>query len=122
MTNNHKSRTIELTMLQRLGLEGLMGEQRGKREENRAFYQIRQKVKLPPEERRRYITQLPNGNAMTDEVALANAPATEITFTDDEVRRLIKLGDTIEMPVGLLDWFEPLLQALESPVDHPLNT
>jgi len=46
-------------------------------------------------------------------VEVAKLPAEPVSFNEDEVRRLVKLGDTIEMPVGIMDWFEPLLQNLE---------
>jgi len=109
------SRTIKLTALQRLGLENLMADQRGKREENRTLYSIRQKVRLSTEERQQFFKPLPNGQQIIDDVALAKSNGFELTLSDDEVRRLIKLGDTIEMPVGIMDWFEPLLVELERP-------
>jgi hypothetical protein len=108
-----QDRTIQLTAFQRLGLENLLGEQRGKREEMRVFHNIRRKVKLTPEERQRYMRPLPNGQFILDDIALTKANGFEATFTDDETRRLIKLGDSIELVCGQMDWLEPLLQALE---------
>jgi hypothetical protein len=58
--------------------------------------------------------QVQPGQFAFDDVAAASAGTHDVTFTEDEVRRLIKLGDSIEMPVGLMDWFEPLLQELEA--------
>jgi hypothetical protein len=109
-----KERTIPMTVLQRIGLENLLGEQKGKREDNRVFYNIRQKVRLPADVRKGYMIQVQPGQFAFDDVAAASAGTHDVTFTEDEVRRLIKLGDSIEMPVGLMDWFEPLLQELEA--------
>lgn len=106
-------RTIELSAIQRIGLENLLGEQRGKREDNRVFYNIRQKIKVSAEERSTCMPQLPDGRIMFNETAASKIAPKRITFNDDEVRRLVKLGDTIEIPVGIMDWFEPLLQELE---------
>jgi hypothetical protein len=109
-----KKRMVPMSVLQRIGLENLLGEQKGKREDNRVFYNIRQRVKFSAEVRRSYMIQVQPGQYAFDDVAMAAAPLSEVQFTEDEVRRLIKLGDSIEMPVGLMDWFEPLLQLLEA--------
>ena len=108
-----RDRNIQLSVLQRIGLENLLGEQRGKREDNRTYYNIRRKLRVTPEERKACMIPLPQGGFSFDEVAAAKIKLPSVTLTDDEVNRLIKMGDTIEMPVGIMDWFEPLLQELE---------
>lgn len=108
------NRTVQMTILQRIGLENILAEQKGKREDLRTFYNVRRKIRVPPEERALYVRTLSNGAAVFDELAAAMAEPKEIAFDGDEVRRLIKLGDTMEMPCGILDWFEPLLLELEA--------
>jgi len=110
---NNGNRTVQLSVLQRIGLENLLGEQRGKREDIRTLHNIRKKIRMPAEERRQYVVQLPTGQTIFDDTAAERAEPVEVTLTGDEVRRLIKLGDSTEMPAAMLDWLEPLLQRLE---------
>lgn len=107
------NRTVSMSILQRIGLDNILAEQKGKREDLRTFYNIRRKVRVPFDERALYVRTLGNGASVFDESAAAVAEPKEISFDGDEVRRLIKLGDTMEMPCGILDWFEPLLLELE---------
>lgn len=107
------SRTVSMSILQRIGIENVLAEQKGKREDLRTLYNIRRKVRVPFDERAFYVRSLPNGAQVFDEAAAAVAEPKDITFDGDEVRRLIKLGDTMEMSCGILDWFEPLLLELE---------
>jgi len=103
--------------VQRLGLENLLGEQKGKREELRVWYNVRQKIRINGEERRKYLRPNGAGGMAFDDVAAEAADSAglfQANLTDDEIRRLIKLGDSIEFSCGMLDWMEPLLQTLEA--------
>jgi len=113
MTNGNGSRTLRLSVLQRIGLDSVLAEQKGKREELRVFYNIRRKIRMEPAEKQQYWRPLGNGQSMFNDEAAAKAEDFEVTFSQDEVRRLIKLGDSMDLLCGILDWFEPLLQELE---------
>jgi len=109
-----RERSIEFSAIQRIGLENLLGEQKGKREDLRVWYNIRNKIRLGSEERKQLLHPGPNGNGQFfDETAAARMTPLKVPLSDDEIRRLIKLGDSVELATGMLDWFEPLLQELE---------
>lgn len=112
-----------MTVVQRLGLENLLADQKGKREEIRVWYNIRQKIRVNSEERRKYLRPTATGGMAFDDAAAEQADSRglfDASLTDDEVRRLIKLGDSLEISAGMLDWLEPLLQVLETKPDTQL--
>ncbi|HEU0180309.1 MAG TPA: hypothetical protein VFV58_39235 [Blastocatellia bacterium] len=112
-----RERAISLSVVQRLGLENLLGEQKGKREELRCWYNVRQKIRINSEEKRKYLRPNGNGGMVFDDVAAEAADTAglfQASLTDDEIRRLVKLGDSLELACGQLDWLEPLLQVLEA--------
>jgi len=113
MNNGNGTKTVKLSALQRVGLENVLGEQRGKREELRTFYDIRRKVRLTQEEKDLYMREVGGGQIAFNAAAASKAPELEVTFSQVERLRLIKLGDSMDMPVGILDWLEPLLIELE---------
>ena len=102
-------------MLQRFGLDNLLAEQKGKRENNIVFHKVRRKIKIPQDVRDRVIIKLPNGQFMTDDAALRAEEDITIQLESEEVRKLRKLGDEAELPAAALDWLEPIMEQLEAP-------
>jgi hypothetical protein len=116
------ARTITLTIMQRFGLEDLLGSQKSKREAATVFYKIRKKIKVSLAERRdwtergiiiQHLTQQGTQIAIDEERAAQIAPL-EVWLESEEVRRLRKLGDEVEVTPAILDWLEPLMEQLEA--------
>jgi hypothetical protein len=101
---------VHLTMLQRFGLENLLGEQRGNREANIVFHRIRKKIKVPADTREK-IAELMKTRG---DAAFDNQPEATIELETEEVRKLRKLCEEAELPVAALEWVEPLMEQLEA--------
>ena len=119
----NEARTIQLTLTQRLGLENIIGEQKGKREDSATLYTVRKKLKMSLEYRRdlvkrQVIIQVgPNsGNVGIDEEAAEQEPKFPLDLESGEVRRLKKLGNEVELTAAMMDWFEPIMEQLEAQV------
>ena len=119
----NEARTIQLTLTQRLGLDNIIGEQKGKREDSATLYTVRKKLKMSLEYRkdlvkRQVIIQVgPNsGNVGIDEEAAEQEPKFPLDLESGEVRRLKKLGNEVELTAAMMDWFEPIMEQLEAQV------
>jgi len=119
----NEARTIQLTLTQRLGLENIIGEQKGKREDSATLYTVRKKLKMSLEYRkdlvkRQVIIQVgPNsGNVGIDEEAAEQEPKFPLDLESGEVRRLKKLGNEVELTAAMMDWFEPIMEQLEAQI------
>ena len=119
---NDTARNISLTILQRLGLEEMLGSQKDKRGNNAVFYKLRRKTKLSIEEKKELqkqgVIMQVNGTIAVDEEKMAELKPIDFHFESEEVRKLHELGDRIELTPALMDWFEPIMEQLEAKVEE----
>lgn len=113
-------RSLELTMMQRLGLDSLLNAQRGKLEELTAFHDIRNKIKIPRALRDTFAKPMPGGQVMLDEAAIELAESITVELENEEVRRLRKLlSEWPNFGEGDLEWVMPVQSQLESITAKP---
>lgn len=103
--------TVNLTMQQRLNLEGLLGAQEGRIEELDTYWEIRRKIRV--QNRDEYVREV-LGRVMVDEAAMKLAPDTEVALEKAEAKALLKLFETWpRFTTNDLDWLLPLKAALK---------
>jgi hypothetical protein len=105
---------VTLTMMQRLALETLVAAQRGTMADLFVLYDIREKVKVPPEQREEYVKVLPNGTVLADQKAIEAAPTLDVEFEKEEARRVARLLQTWDRftPEDFV-WLLPLKKAFD---------
>jgi|SRR5579859_2555057 len=106
-------KTITLTMLQRAGLEQLIGQKTGKRDSNVVFYRIRKKIKVLQADKAA-IAQKQEANKYLGDDAYSGYPEVEVSLETEEVRKLKDLLNDTEVPLAWLDWMEPVMEKLNA--------
>ena len=107
-------RTINLTMLQCLSLDGMLGGLQGKRDSMAPIISVRKKLAVDEDERKNYLREVPGG-VLLDKKALAAAPELALPLTEEEARRVRKALEEWECPAREWDWALPILEQLEQP-------
>ena len=105
---------VKLTMLQRLSLSGLISQQRGSAKDLSliTLYYLSKKIDVP--NRAEFVQELPNGNILLDNRAIAAAPEMEVELERAEKEAVIQLLDSTKtFSVSDLDWILPLRKQLE---------
>jgi hypothetical protein len=104
---------IEFTLLQRLSVEAILGQQRGTVGDLITVFDITNKIKVA--DRDVYIKDLPDGRVMVDQEAINNAPAEKIELEKAERRKLseiLKAHNTFGP--NDLAWVLPLKKQLDN--------
>jgi hypothetical protein len=105
--------SIEFSLLQRLSLEGLLGQQRGNVADLITLFDITNKIKV--KDRGSYVRELPDGRVLVDNEAISKAEVMPVELEKAERRKLL---DIIKSHDGFgpsdLAWILPLKKQLEA--------
>jgi len=105
--------SIEFTLIQRLSLEALLGQQRGSVADLITLFDITNKLKV--EAREAYVKELPDGRVLVDNEAISKTPPVQIELEKAERRKLLDIikGHNTFGPSDLA-WVLPLKKQLEA--------
>jgi hypothetical protein len=82
-------KVVQLSMLQRINLEGLIRSQRlGVEDGLFTLFDIRNKVKVDPAEKAKYVREVPGVGAFVDQTGMVDLPELAIEFGREEVKML----------------------------------
>jgi hypothetical protein len=113
--NCNPMKTISLTMLQVIRLAVILDNHQGQRKDLRMLGDLRERLSLSDEKLNTYITPLPNGFKISEEVL--KEPNIEIALVKEEARKLLEIIDVQTLTVRDLVWVEPLVDSLVIAID-----
>src|ERR1700739_1519265 len=105
---------IQLTMLQRLSLDALLGVQRGGLDDLFTLPDTGKKIKAPKAQKDESLKALPDGRFLIDEQAVELAEPAEYDLEKEEIRRLQRLlREWPQFTESDLAWLVPLKKQLD---------
>lgn len=105
---------INLTMRQRISIEGLLSQDSGKGKKQYTKFEIYKKIRV--QDRDKYMIELPSGGVKIFERAVEEAPELTVDFNPPELRDLAELLNGCEVSGIQMLWWAPLTESVEAAI------